>query len=355
MGGQNCHLDIEFDDGVVWLARIRLDDPTFPPNPVQEHILVSEFSTLKFLEKVDIPTPKAFQCSIESSENIVGVSYILMEKMRGSALDWNGASKEQRTKVIEQLADIFLELQKHPFEATGSLTSESEIGGFAQSLLFRTPTSPLGPFKSFRSSLESIVRHQLALISDEEISSLNIDNYLSFCWRLDMIPHLLSSADDRGPFYLKHMDDKGDHILVDEDYNITAIIDWESASTEVQQVAFGSPCMLWPVGKFYEGKNVLTQEELELASVFQRRGRTDMAMNVLKGRALQRFLFFLGGASNDQAEFEALFQGLRSAMLGPDTDDQGLVAVGSYEEWRKKALAQYSKDDRWLQKRLDTS
>lgn len=31
---------------------------------------------------------------------------------------------------------------------------------------------------------------------------------------------------DDGPFFLKHMDDKGDHILVDDEYNITGIIDW---------------------------------------------------------------------------------------------------------------------------------
>ena len=30
-GGQNCHVDIEFADGVTWLARIRLDDPLLPP------------------------------------------------------------------------------------------------------------------------------------------------------------------------------------------------------------------------------------------------------------------------------------------------------------------------------------
>ncbi|EJP67506.1 hypothetical protein HC256_009227 [Beauveria bassiana] len=31
MGGQNCHAEIMFKDGVVWLARFRLSSPTSPP------------------------------------------------------------------------------------------------------------------------------------------------------------------------------------------------------------------------------------------------------------------------------------------------------------------------------------
>ncbi|KAJ8060931.1 hypothetical protein OCU04_010011 [Sclerotinia nivalis] len=34
-GGQNFHLGIEFDDGVRWIARIRLQDPLLPPFEVQ--------------------------------------------------------------------------------------------------------------------------------------------------------------------------------------------------------------------------------------------------------------------------------------------------------------------------------
>jgi hypothetical protein len=30
-------------------------------------------------------------------------------------------------------------------------------------------------------------------------------------------------------FFLKHVDDKGDHLLVDKDLNITGIIDWQMA------------------------------------------------------------------------------------------------------------------------------
>ncbi|KAK4442577.1 hypothetical protein QBC34DRAFT_282140, partial [Podospora aff. communis PSN243] len=73
---------------------------------------------------------------------------------------------------------------------------------------------------------------------------------------------------------LKHYDDKGDHILVDDEYNITGVIDWEFASAEAKELlAFSSPCMMWPVGKFYDGDNSLAEDEVRFAAIFEQRGR----------------------------------------------------------------------------------
>jgi hypothetical protein len=94
------------------------------------------------------------------------------------------------------------------------------------------------------------------------------------------LPNLLASVTD-DKFYLKHADDKGDHILIDEDYNITGISDWEFASTETKSLAFSSPCMMWPVQEYYDGSNDLSREEREFAQMFQRRGREDMAKMIL--------------------------------------------------------------------------
>lgn len=346
MGGQNCHVDIKFQDGVFWIARIRLDDPMLPPKPVQSYILQSEFATLKYLERTSVRTPKIFH---RSPENEHGVAYILMEKMSGSPLNWEIASPKQKSKVMEQLADVYLELEKHPFAATGSLIHENgTMAGFAQAQLFKGPTGPLGPFDSLKSSLDAILRHELDLIGNGEVTTLAVDNYLSHCWRLEMMPELLSCVDhSRQNFYLKHMDDKGDHILVDEDYNITGIIDWEFASAEVKEVAFSSPCMAWPVGDFYDGSNELSAEEVEFADIFRRRGRVDLSQIVRNGRKFQRFFFFLGGLPHDRQEFEGLFQGLRHSFASHAGE-----SVGSYSDWRSEAIEKYSKDDERLQRLL---
>ncbi|KAI9679958.1 MAG: hypothetical protein M1817_004973 [Caeruleum heppii] len=334
MGGQNCHLDVVFQDGVVWLARVRLDDPTLPPRLVQNYIFLSEVHTLRWLERVDIPTPKVFHYEFQPQASPVGVPFVLMEKLKGSPLQWDRASSRQRSRIVKQLVDVFLELEKHPFEVTGSISalddkwSSPKMGAFAQPHLFSTPETSTGPFETLEDSLETILRHQQTLIRNRELSSLAVDHELAFRWRQSMVPSVLSSTTSKGPYFLKHFDDKGDHILIDDDYNITGIIDWEFASTEVKELAFSSPCMLWPVGDFYSGSNVLSPQEIELAEHFERRGREDLGRMVRDGRRIQRFLFFLGGGSStEKEEFESLFNGLRSTFSTMSGGDSG-----SYED-----------------------
>lgn len=345
-GGQNCHLDINFNDGVTWIARIRLNDPMLPPPSIQARIFESEIATLEFLAGTKVPAPQVYAHALESTENLVGTSYVLMEKMAGEPLDWNDASPEQRKKVMEQLADVYLELEAHPFQLSGSLSSkvpgstagtsviQIEVGSFAQVQCFETPERGLGPFKTLETAYTAIIRQQMQTLATHEVSSLPLDNYLTFLWRLKVLPDLIAgSASLEGPFYLKHFDDKGNHILVDEDYNITAIIDWEFASTESKELAFSSPCMMWPVGEFYDGDNHLAEAELQFAAIFDARGREDIGDLVRQGRRWQRFLFFLGGGiPGDMSELETLFQGLRKSYT------QGEDDISSYSEWKASFL-----------------
>lgn len=351
-GGQNCHVDIEFTDGVTWLARIRLEDPLLPPPAIQTHIFLSEVATLEFLARTRVPAPRVYGYAPgEAPGNEVGVSYVLMEKMKGTPLDWGNAATEERDKVMEQLADVYLELERHPIPMTGSLSpglegEEPVVGIFAQTPCFEAPEQGLGPFETLDEAYTDMIHQQMRTIASGEVSSLPVDNYLAFAWRLGVLPELLAgSASREGPFYLKHYDDKGDHILVDEDYNITGIIDWEFASAEAKELAFSSPCMMWPVAKFYDGDNALAGDEVRFADIFERRGRGDLAEMVRGGRRWQRYLFFLGGGMPAEIDdFEALFQGLRKSFMG---DGEGeVVHISSYADW--KSEGSFSKGDHQL-------
>ena len=124
-------------------------------------------------------------------------------------------------------------------------------------------------------------------IANGELPLLAVDNYLSHCWCKETVPELLSVNDD-SDFFLKHYDDEGDHILVDEDFNITGIIDWEFASTEPKALVFSSSCMLWSVEDFYNGSNELAPEDVESATIFEHCGRRNMADFVRYGWKMQR-------------------------------------------------------------------
>ncbi|KAK6540829.1 hypothetical protein TWF694_008217 [Orbilia ellipsospora] len=338
-GGQNCNIDVVFEDGVTWLARIRLDDPLIPPKDTRNYILTSEYHTLKCLESWNIPTPKVFHYEVDDPTS----SYILMEKMSGSPLDWSSASPTERTKVMEQLADIYADIYRHPFKVSGSILNSSTpggplIGGFAQSQTFASPNEPIGPFTNLEQAASAIIRHQQEMLISCEVDSLPVDMYLSHLWRLEALGSLKGGSSD--VFYLKHFDDKGDHLLVDENFNITAVIDWEFASTEIEGLAFSSPCMMWPVGDFYDGKNVLSDEEREFTEILEKKGYHHLSKLVRDGRKFQRFFFFLGGgAAEELEEFKNLFQGLRESFL-----TEGDI-LNSYEDWKAEMILKYKDDE----------
>lgn len=76
MGCANYHCWIIFDDGIKWIVRIprtaSFDDV---PQDLVDYLVASEYATLKFLEKIDTPTPKAYGFGLSSDpKNLVGVS-----------------------------------------------------------------------------------------------------------------------------------------------------------------------------------------------------------------------------------------------------------------------------------------
>jgi hypothetical protein len=103
-----------------------------------------------------------------------------MEKIPGNVLDWNGATESQKSKIMEQLAGVFLEMEQHPYSNIGSPLLErvedgmnATVAGYAQPQLFASANaSPLGPFSTVKDALEAIIRLQLRLISSGEVSAL---------------------------------------------------------------------------------------------------------------------------------------------------------------------------------------
>ncbi|KAI0097197.1 hypothetical protein GGR51DRAFT_484459 [Nemania sp. FL0031] len=349
MGSQNCHAEITFQDDVKWLARFRVPSISSPPLEIRDYILRSEAATMDFLQKrTRIPSPKVFDWACESDpDNPLGpVGYILMEKVEGKPLDWQGANPSQKEKVMQQLADIFLEIEKHPFDAMGSIippgdATSVEIQGFAHQVMYCMGSKgPLGPFRSSLEAAGDLVNLYLVMIASGEIgTNYATDVFLMHRYRLDLLNDMRKAVPSGETFFLKHPDDKGDHILVNDAFDIVGIIDWEWCRTVSKEEAFSSPCMMWPVARFYDGYNELADDEQRLAKIFHERGRDDLAKFITGGRKVQRFFFALGpggGSHDDRKTLIDLFKGLRQAF-GSEEED--------WEEWRTKALAKWKGDE----------
>ncbi|KAI3316850.1 hypothetical protein HD806DRAFT_516596 [Xylariaceae sp. AK1471] len=254
MGGQNCHAEITFQDNVKWLARFRLANTSSPPLEARDYILRSEAATMSFLQKhTRIPSPKIFDwaCESDRSNPLGQVGYILMEKMAGKTLDWQEASPSQKEKVMQQLVDIFLEIEKHPFDVMGSIllsrdSTAFEIQGFAHLATYYGGTEgPIGPFHSLLEAARDVVKLYLTMIASGEIgATYPIDVFLVHRFRLDFLDNVGKDVLLSERFFLKHPDDKGDHIFVNEAFDIVGIIDWEWCRTVLKEDAFSLPCMM---------------------------------------------------------------------------------------------------------------
>ncbi|KAG6106677.1 hypothetical protein E4U31_000660 [Claviceps sp. LM219 group G6] len=366
-GGLNCHAEIKFEDGVVWLARFRILSAIAPPPEVRDYVLQSEAMTMQFLDRhTRVPSPRVFDWACETDPmNTIGVGYILMEKLNGTSLNWQKATAAQKEKIVRQYADIMLEIERHPFDQLGSLIattgfmsrdatqgtaieSQIQVGALTDFTTFRSGDGgmPLGPFSSSKEAFRAIVEANIRMVVTGEIGEAEqaLDILLVHRFRLDVLNKMseqTTTAEKGGEkFFLKHADEKGDHILVNADFDIVGIIDWEWCQTTSREEAFSSPCMMWPVGAFHDGSNELAEEELLLARVFGERGREDLASCVLHGRKIQRFLFVLhdGVAQLDEKTFASLFVGLKRAFDGQDIKTDGQGVEDEWEVWRAKAL-----------------
>ncbi|KAI1387436.1 uncharacterized protein F4822DRAFT_282470 [Hypoxylon trugodes] len=342
MGGMNYHIEVCFDDGVKWFARMRRFNATSPPAALRDYTMQCEVATLKFLEETNIPTPKVFDFALDHAGNTVGVGYILMEKLPGKSLRWSIANQDQRRKVMNQLANTFIELRKYPFNLLGSLDRPGDfhIGAFARESLTdftQAEMRTMGPFSSLEDYHKSSLRLILDLIIRGELYSQQpVDAYLIHRFLVDLVPSMSSlSAQDDQQYYLKHADDKGDHILVDEDFNITGIIDWEWAHTAPPTHAFNSPIGLLPVADFYNGANSLGDDETTFARLLEGKGCQELADFVWNGRLQHRFTFCCDYDLADWNGFLGLFQGLRDAVKvdhGVGWDDRRITALHRYKE-----------------------
>lgn len=342
MGGMNYHIELVFEDGISWLARIRRSNVTSPPPELRDYILRSEVSTLQFLSRTSIPVPKVSDYNFDEN-NPVGIGYVLMEKLPGNSLRWSLATPEQRRKVTSQLADIYMELKAHPFDMTGSMYDPEahDIGPFARESLsdyFGSKMKALGPYSSTENYFTAHLQMILDLIVKQELyADRAVDAFLIHRFLLDIAPKTcsLSQADDE-KFYLKHADEKGDQILVDNEFNITGIIDWEWAHTDSKSGAFNSPIVLLPVGDFYTGVNSIGEDEEYFAECFEANRHPDLAMIVRNGRIIHRFRFCCGYDLGDWDGFLGLFGGLLAAIGHTEDFD--------WKTWRAEALVRYQDD-----------
>lgn len=334
--GSNYHGSIVFQDGVTWLARFRLPNHNNPPVEERNFNRRSEYATYSFLRKSSVPVPKVFEVADDNDpNNPVGSGYILLEKIPGGPMDWVEATDSQKNKVCEQLADIYSKLEKQPLDKIGLLQPSSsgstsfEVGPAFFEYDHDGKATPIGPFRTSDEYYTAVINHQINQVKTRErAASAATDQYLIFKTLLDNLPN-----NETGPFYLRHIDSRDANFFVDEDFNITGVIDWELATAVPKASAFQSPLFMYDIAELYdEDLSTPSAEEQRFGRILREKGKDELAK-----LAVQKNFFRVDQCvctdPSTREQFNQMFSGWWKQVMGVEQFD--------WEAWKREALEKY--------------
>ncbi|MCJ1250950.1 hypothetical protein MMC30_008179 [Trapelia coarctata] len=287
-GAFNVCLRMKFEDGGS--AMIRFPCPgiiMFPEEKVRDEVAV-----MRFIERnTTVPVPHVFHYGTTDESPYNLGPFIIMEYIEHAfdlvdALNKPGLSlddrpildpqisRERLEFVYSQMADILLELSKHSFPKIGSLTEADngawsvtdhpvtlntnelvQLGNFPRSKL---PSTSFGTSSDYLKALADMHFMHLSTQRNDAIDSA------ADCRRKYVARHLfrnlasqsrLSSEDNSKIFKLFGDDLRPSNVLVDADFKIVAVIDWEYTYAAPVEFTFSPPWWLiletpeyWPGG-----------------------------------------------------------------------------------------------------------
>lgn len=139
-------------------------------------------------------------------------------------------------------------------------------------------------------------------------------------------------------FFIKHVDDKGDHLLIDNDYNVTGIIDWQFVRVVPAVEAFGPSYVTADLTSLYSSSTGLSADDGLLAYGFKSRGYHDLAAIAEGNEIMRRFHHGLAdGISKNEAR--EMLKGMVSCVLGQGADD--------LDAWIEAMCIKCRNDSRW--------
>lgn len=275
--GVPCHLDLKhfnrgsynvvfkvlFDDDIKWAMRILVPEISLNPKERAEHhdtqlkALHSQLGSMRYVKRhTTIPCPEIYGHDF-SETNVAGAPYVFMELVEGMSvkkwLEENVLTKEIATGFYKNLADLMWEFYRTRFEQIGSLQYD-ELGNVTVGPFFDARTrSTFGPFNSAHEFLTHrqqklweyrvLAQHRNTQVIPQGIKrwddlSREVKQiFIAWIYReaakyaqaeyASVYDDVLAERCHMPDFILFHADLSINNILVDEDLNILAVIDWD--------------------------------------------------------------------------------------------------------------------------------
>ncbi|KAJ7120939.1 kinase-like domain-containing protein, partial [Mycena epipterygia] len=233
---------LEFTDGVRWVARI----PIAPWSEALRKRMSLDRDSLDFIgTNTTMPVPTIIDCQT-TENNVLGRPYTFMTFLPGTQLaklwfDPAWFTDQRRNTVFQSLSGLMSQLSSHEFSSIGQLVIDPTTHAHSVGPLYpssdaisegeTSPEPTCGPYQSTHVYLHS----QIALQLDAARTTTVISDLQLLRTFAGMIP---DPAFDGPPFFLSHPDFGYQNILVDEEGNVTGIIDWDDVIVGPRQSAF---------------------------------------------------------------------------------------------------------------------
>jgi hypothetical protein len=231
------------------------------------------------------------------------------------------------------MRDIYLQLESVTQRSIGRpfpKTTEDGVPIVGPAVFDYDSTGSLigyGPFSTLKEWFEKCMDQRKKLITTGEVATTAPDDALLVNrYLLDAVPDIVNPLYNSGPFYLLHPDSRDCNYLVDDNFTITCVIDWETALFVPKDSAFKAPLFMVVVGAFYSGNIEASVDEEMFAKEFDDIGRWDLAEIVRRGGGLRAFEMSISIDPFDREDFEVLFAGARRFVDGN--------GPSSWEEWK---------------------
>ena len=216
-GTQHLVIELSFNDGVVWVSRIKLLTQL---SPLQKMSMQSEVETMNIVRsQTNIPVPQVYAWDTGTS-NVFRAPFIIMQAVNGWDLCNNPEFQNVKYKVLDQMAAIMIELSSVRFDLIGMITTSNKI----EPLVIDSEAA--GPFACAKNYYNYFINKR------QQATGHCIDDKqepLSETQLCRRIVDDIEFAD--GPFPLTHVDFGLHNLLIDDDGVVVGVIDWSNART----------------------------------------------------------------------------------------------------------------------------